>query len=59
MDENEFESNGSMFYAKHNDSDNCDGCAFLSGRECSEFSAPCEGCKRVDGKNVIFVEKHQ
>ena len=59
MDENEFEFEGKTYVAEHCSADDCgstDGkqCSFIS-LDCGQFN--CFPECRVDGRNVIFVEK--
>ena len=65
MDENEFYINGvkySAVEAKRSSHDNligCDGCE-LERLECPLLSRPkCNKGDRLDGRDVIFVEKQQ
>ena len=64
MNENEFEADGVIYSAQpavRGDADGligCDGCA-VSYRLCTEGQRPkCNRGDRLDGKDVIFVEKH-
>ena len=58
-DENEFTANGKTYEAQ--ESENCEGCAFLKRDEHGEFCEPEDGAPwctrhaRADGRNVIFV----
>lgn len=57
MDENEFEYDGKVYVTAPDDGEFfCNGCAFES------YSCPDAECRpkhRVDGRNVIFVEKQK
>lgn len=54
MSESEFELDGKHYIAIRGD--NCENCAMDDGDRC--ICAPqCEGLRRFDGVNVIFVEK--
>lgn len=57
MDENEFEIDGKVYVAVPDDGEFfCSGCAFES-YTCPEIE--CRPKHRLDGRNVIFVEKQQ
>lgn len=58
MDENEFEIDGTHYIAVDGGNDDCTGCAFARSSAC--HTAPC--CwpsQRIDGRDVIFVERQQ
>lgn len=64
MDENEFELDGVAYVAGSNKKGVCYGCAFFNGLikpRCLESGVvpECAGDFRVDGQDVIFVEKPQ
>ena len=61
MDENEFEFEGvNLVAAIAEGVSGCDGCYFDDkGDSCSTANRPfCYKFYRLDGRNVIFVEKH-
>jgi len=62
MDENEFEFDGNKYVAKES-SGKCDGCSFNGdGGDCEAWSDEIPRCakvSRMDGRDVIFVEKQQ
>ena len=58
MDENEFEYEGKTYVTAPDDGEFfCGGCAFESSR-CIGIIPECRPRFRIDGRNVIFVEKH-
>ena len=61
MDENEFEFEGKTYVAEHCSDDDC---GEADGNKCSFFKLNCVRFNcipeyRIDGRNVIFVEKQQ
>jgi len=60
MDDNEFELNGVKYYAVEDvDNEGCDSCSFnMPGTGCA-FAPPCVEDERIDGRDVIFLEKQQ
>ena len=64
MEENEFEFDGKTYVSRHKakSMSRCQYCAFSMCFECidDESAIPqCVGCYRIDGRDVIFVEKQQ
>lgn len=55
--ENEFEFEGKVYVALRTDVDNCIGCE-MRHLPCYKV-AKCARNERVDGVDVIFVEKHR
>lgn len=58
MDENEFEFEGFTYIAVDGAQDDCEGCTFLRSGACHRIPY-CYPSQRVDGRDVIFVEKQQ
>ena len=60
VDDNEFELNGVQYVAVEDDgNEGCNQCSFnMAGTGCA-FAPPCIEDERVDGRNVIFMEKQQ
>lgn len=58
MNENEFDYGGKHYEAIPSNGALCNGCQMNSARLCS--TAPsCSAATRLDGRDVIFVEKQQ
>ena len=67
MDENEFELNGIQYVSVEDIyNEGCDSCSFnIQNTGCAfappcfeAFAPPCLEDERIDGRGVIFVEKH-
>jgi len=59
MNENEFELDGKVYVANHEEGLSCSSCVFLEYPCYSWKVPPCSGADRFDGKTVIFMEKPQ
>jgi hypothetical protein len=59
MDENEFELNGIQYVAVEDIyNEGCDSCSFNIQNTGCAFAPTCFEDERIDGRDVIFVEKH-
>lgn len=59
MDEDEFELNGIQYVAVEDIyNEGCDSCSFNIQNTGCAFAPTCFEGERIDGRDVIFVEKH-